>query len=126
MLCTGMIISATRVMLGASCRPPHLAFILKASARDCCPRIRCPGLEGQILAYRVSFGAKTAGARIDPSARLILCLERVDQVELQPVKVRFRLARAYPGGLHGILQKGVQSASMPPSEAGHGVAARLP
>src|SRR6266849_10305152 len=75
----------------------------------------------QILAYRVSFGAKTAGARIDPSARLILCLERVDQVELQPVKVRFRLARAYPGGLHGILQKGVQSASMPPSEAGHGV-----
>ena len=56
-------------------------------------------------------------------------LERINQIELKPVEVRFLLpgrSDGFVGRRRVVFQFAVQRASMPPGEAGHGVWTQLP
>src|SRR5438132_2254567 len=72
------------------------------------------------------FEIEDRASEILSNDRLIARLERVDQVKLQTVQVRLDLTHLYACSFYGILQIGVQSASVPPGKAGDGVAAQLP
>src|SRR5207248_8279050 len=53
-------------------------------------------------------------------------LERIDQVKLQTVQVRFDLPNLYACCFYGVLKVRIQSAPTVPGKARHGVAAQLP